>query len=157
MRLVSGEDSLSALAPARAAAAALRPRALIIEDDPDACEVLHNALRALGYEVRSALTVFQGLRAVASFKPTHVLLDLRFPDGQGTDVLALIRASNMQMRIALLTAAGPGDRVWDEALAFNPDAAFRKPWDLRRIIDWLKQDSPAPPGGRAPSSPPPLA
>ena len=135
-------------APSHRGALETAPRALIVEDDADTRDVLQKALRALGFEVSCAATVFQGLRQLESFKPSHVLLDLRFPDGHGTEVLNLIRADNIPARVALLTASGPGDRLWNEAMAFNPEAAFRKPWDLTQIIAWLKQtppQSPAPP------------
>ena len=114
------------------AAAATLCRTLVVEDDPYASEVLVRVLKQLGHEVESVRTVFQALRALERFKPTHVLLDLMMPDGVGTEVLETIRKRGLPVKVAVITAVGPG-RLYDEAIALKPDAIFHKPWDLVRL------------------------
>jgi DNA-binding response OmpR family regulator len=111
----------------------------------EAAEVLQKALRLLGHDVRCASTVYHGLRQLERFKPSHLLLDLRFPDGEGTEILYRIRHERLPVRVGLVTAASPADSLWNEALRFAPDAAFRKPWNLNRIIEWIRQPPPPPP------------
>jgi CheY-like chemotaxis protein len=58
------------------------------------------------------------------------------PDGNGAEVLAYIRQHNLPIRVAIVTAAGPGE-YWDEALRHAPDALLKKPWHLDELRAWL--------------------
>ena len=117
-------------------AAAVSCRTLIVEDDRSACEILVKVLSRLGHEVECAYTVHQAMRRLGSFQPTHILLDLMLPDGNGAEVLAHVRENELPIRVALTTAAGPG-WFWDEATRYAPDRVFKKPWDLTELADWF--------------------
>ena len=117
-------------------AAMLSCRTLVVEDDREACEVLTKVLTLLGHQVDCARTIHQALRQCKTFAPTHVLLDLMLPDGSGAELLAFIRDNKLPIKVALVTAAGPG-QYWDEAMRHAPDAVFRKPWDLNQLKAWL--------------------
>jgi CheY-like chemotaxis protein len=131
--------SLEPMCPPPAAAAAVSCRTLIVEDDLAGCEVLMRVLKHLGHNAECARTVHQALRQFERFKPTHVLLDLMLPDGNGAEVLAMIRERNLPVKVAVITAVGPG-RYLDEALAHDPDAVFKKPWDLSDLKGFLTQE-----------------
>ena len=73
------------------------------------------------------------------FKPSHVLLDLMLPDGNGAELLELVRRENLPVRVAVVTAAGPG-RFWDEAMRHRPDAVLRKPWDLDDLKKFMQDE-----------------
>jgi DNA-binding response OmpR family regulator len=127
------------MCPPPAAAAAVTCRTLIVEDDLAGCEVLMRVLHHLGHTAECARTVHQALRQFERFKPTHVLLDLMLPDGYGSELLALIRKRNLPVKVAVVTAVGPG-RVWDEAMSHRPDLVIRKPWDLAELKAFLVQE-----------------
>src|SRR5215203_1503358 len=61
-------------------------RALIVEDDPGSREPLATFLRRRGYNVETASTVAAG-RAKLTADVTHLILDLRLPDGTGLRLL----------------------------------------------------------------------
>jgi CheY-like chemotaxis protein len=123
------------------AAAAVACRALVVEDDKSGCEVLAKVLKLFGHEVECAVTVHQALRALERFKPAVVLLDLMLPDGNGAEVLEHIRKHKLPMKVGVVTAAGPRSRDWEEAMKHNPDATFRKPWNLNELKVWLARVS----------------
>jgi len=53
-----------------------RPKILVIDDDPDAVELMRIALEANGYEVFSASNGTEGLREVKAILPDLIILDV---------------------------------------------------------------------------------
>jgi two-component system KDP operon response regulator KdpE len=71
---------------------ALRPRILVIDDEPQIHRFLGPALDAAGYEPLRADSGQEGLRGIALWSPDAVVLDLGLPDMDGKDVLEKARA-----------------------------------------------------------------
>jgi CheY-like chemotaxis protein len=127
---------------AAAAAAQMLRSVLLVEDDPDAREVMCKMLRAAACEVRDTPSVGEALLFLEDWLPTHVLLDLMLPDAGGVVVLRAIRRRRLPIRIALVTASGPGSPTVTEAQRWNPDAIFHKPIEFCEVRRWLAQDDP---------------
>jgi two-component system response regulator AtoC len=77
---------------------------LIIEDDTLVRKTLASQLAKRGYEVSSAGTGEDGVRAFAESGPDLVLLDIRLPDTDGLDVLRRIKDKNRRAIILVMTA-----------------------------------------------------
>ena len=109
-------------------------RVLVVEDDPDLCEILRDGLVEEGYAVDAAETAEDGLWRATTIDYDVALLDVVLPDGSGLDVLRRMRRSGRRAPVLLLTArdatedrvagldAGADDYVvkpfeWDELLA----------------------------------------
>ncbi|RPI74258.1 MAG: response regulator [Desulfobacteraceae bacterium] len=60
---------------------------LLIEDDPDAAQILEKNLSQWGHEVEQAATCAEALKKVRLFNFDLILLDLFLPDGQGQDLI----------------------------------------------------------------------
>ncbi|PLR22271.1 DNA-binding response regulator [Caulobacter zeae] len=71
---------------------ALRPRILVIDDEPQIHRFLGPALDAAGYDPLRADGGQEGLRGIALWSPDAVVLDLGLPDMDGKDVLEKARA-----------------------------------------------------------------
>ena len=125
--------------PTAAAAAATEScRVLIVEDDPDAREVM--ALLAgqrADRQVRVAASVGEAMGELHDALPTHVLLDLMLPDYGGVELLRVVRSLNLPVRVAVVTASGPDSRAVAEASRWRPDAIFHKPVRFAEIEAWL--------------------
>jgi two-component system, OmpR family, response regulator TctD len=115
----------------------LKCRTLIVEDDRDSCEALATMVRRLGHDVECVETAGAALVKLEEWEPDCVLLDLMLPDAQGGLILRRIRGSNMNTRVAVITAAGAESLVLRHAAAYNPDAVFLKPLDHRQLREWL--------------------
>jgi len=115
----------------------LKCRTLIVEDDRDSCETLAALVRRLGHEVECVETAGAALVKLEEWQPNCVLLDLMLPDAQGGLILRRIRASQMDARVAVITAAGSESLVLKHAASYNPDAVFLKPLDHRQLREWL--------------------
>ena len=70
----------------------LRPRVLVIDDEPQIHRFLRPALEANGYEMIAASSGAEGLAALAMRPPDAVVLDLGLPDLDGQEVLVRARA-----------------------------------------------------------------
>ncbi|MDR0649186.1 MAG: response regulator transcription factor [Synergistaceae bacterium] len=102
---------------------------LIIEDDQ---EVLRNNKKHLeweGYIVYAAETLNDAKKAVASFRPSLILLDVQMPDGSGYDFCEEIRLMTASPIIYLTCRDTSEDII--RGLAAGGDDYITKPFDLR--------------------------
>jgi two-component system OmpR family response regulator len=91
------------------------PRLLVVDDEDTIRELLCGSLRFAGYEVTSAGSGAEALRASLSARPDLVLLDVMMPDGDGFEVARRIRsAGGPEVPVIFLTARD--DHVWE----YNP-------------------------------------
>jgi two-component system phosphate regulon response regulator PhoB len=110
-------------------------RVLVIDDEPDLCELLLFNLREAGLTPESASTAAQGLALNASFEPAVLVLDVMLPDLPGTEVCRQIRAGsvNADAAILMLTARGDeADRVL--GLEVGADDYVVKPFSVREVV-----------------------
>jgi len=77
---------------------------LIIDDERPVLMTLEALLKRHGYQVETAPTAVQGLKALKSKPPTLVLLDLRLPDADGLEMLERIKTELPQVQVIILTA-----------------------------------------------------
>jgi CheY-like chemotaxis protein len=104
-------------------------RVLVVDDEPDAVELLREFLAGKGYDV---VTAASGPEAVERFKadrPHLVLLDVRMQGMSGLDVLRAIRQTDQEAGVIMVTAVGEED-VGRTALALGASDYVVKPVDL---------------------------
>lgn len=106
-------------------------RILLVEDSADTRRILSRLLSGVGYQVRAAASVGEGL-AAARAEPFDLLVsDLGLPDGSGYDLMRQIKQSYGLKGIAM---SGYG---MDEDIAASKAAGFSehltKPVDLHRL------------------------
>lgn len=82
---------------------------LIVDDEPDAQEILTRIVRALGYQDQIASDGQQALEQIEANHPSLVLLDLMMPKMDGFDVLKRLRSRPATRRIPVIvvTACQP--------------------------------------------------
>ena len=95
-------------APGQEAPQARRRRVLVVDDNRDAAEMLGEALRHEGHDVREAYDGLTALVAAAQFKPQLVLLDLGLPGMDGFEIARRLRADPQfgALKIVALTGFG---------------------------------------------------
>jgi DNA-binding response OmpR family regulator len=69
-----------------------RPNILVAEDDAKLRELLLEGLAAFGFEASAAASGRVALARIREQKPDLLLCDVMMPDGDGHDVLRVIRA-----------------------------------------------------------------
>ena len=92
----------------QAGAAVLPPNntLLIVDDDKPFANRLSRAMESRGFEVRVAETVQDGLSMIRSGPPTFAVVDMRLEDGNGLDVIALLKSVKPEARVIVLTGYG---------------------------------------------------
>jgi len=127
-----------AVGPAAINQAAARPadgeaRLLVVEDEPTILELLSGSLRFAGFDVVTAATGAEALRAAARTRPDLILLDVMMPDGDGFEVLRQIRSCGPYVPVVFLTARGTvHDRVF--GLTLGGDDYVSKPFSLDEVL-----------------------
>ncbi|HSV45174.1 MAG TPA: response regulator [Ramlibacter sp.] len=112
----------------------MKPRVLLIEDNPASMELGRYLLEAHGFECIAAFDGLTGLRQAAASRPDLVLCDLQLPDVDGFEVLRRLRgdATLAAVPVVAITAfAMVGDR--DRVLAAGFDGYLAKPVDPQRF------------------------
>ena len=92
----------------------MKPKILVVDDEPDALEVLGFKLREAGYTPVFAKDGARALAAVRDERPALVVLDLMLPEVDGLEVCKILRRdpTTASIPILMLTArAAEMDRI----------------------------------------------
>ena len=76
---------------------------LIVDDDKVFGQRLTRAFETRGYSVRTAFTCEDGRKAINEAAPAYAIVDLRLGDGNGLDVIRVLRDSRPDARAIVLT------------------------------------------------------
>ena len=112
-------------------------RVLVVDDEANLTELLAMALRYEGWDVTSAGTGLQAVRAAKDVNPDAVVLDMMLPDIDGLEVLRRMRADNPAVPVLFLTAK---DAVEDRVagLTAGGDDYVTKPFSLEEVVARLR-------------------
>ncbi|HEV7286639.1 MULTISPECIES: ActR/PrrA/RegA family redox response regulator transcription factor [Kaistia] len=79
---------------------------IIVDDDKAFLQRLARAMEARGFLVETADSVAEGMRKVDQKPPAYAVVDMRLEDGNGLDVIELIRKRRPESRTVVLTGYG---------------------------------------------------
>jgi two-component system, response regulator RegA len=79
---------------------------LIVDDDKPFLQRLAKAMESRGFIVDTADTVAAGLKIAEATPPAYAVVDMRLDDGNGLDVVELIRRKRPDSRMIVLTGYG---------------------------------------------------
>jgi two-component system phosphate regulon response regulator PhoB len=115
--------------------ARVTPRILVVDDEPDAVELVAFNLKAAGYDVATAADGDEALRKARSQLPDLMVLDLMLPEVDGLEVSKILRRgpATAGIPIIMLTAkAAEIDRVL--GLELGADDYVTKPFSPRELV-----------------------
>ncbi len=84
----------------------MRPKIMVVDDDPHILFTLQMRLESLGYEVLTASNGKEGMELSRDQEVAVILLDLRLPDLSGWNILKEIKEIFPMMEVIILTAEG---------------------------------------------------
>lgn len=79
---------------------------LIVEDDRPFLARLARAMEGRGFQVETAETVEEAINKVRASPPAFAVIDMRLTDGNGLDVVAILREKREDARAIILTGYG---------------------------------------------------
>jgi DNA-binding response OmpR family regulator len=107
---------------------------LVVDDDPDVCDLVTYKLEQSGFDVRRANDGDGALREVAKQIPDLVLLDIMMPGISGLEVLQRWRGSSPTagMPVIMLTARAQENDV-ERGFELGADDYVVKPFSPREL------------------------
>jgi two-component system phosphate regulon response regulator PhoB len=113
----------------------MKPKILVVDDEPDALEVLGFKLREAGFNPIFATDGLKAIAAVRAERPDLVVLDLMLPELDGLEVCKILRRdpATAAIPVLMLTAkAAEVDRV--VGLELGADDYVTKPYSPRELV-----------------------
>ncbi len=119
---------------------------LVVDDEPDICELLGITLQRMGIEAVSTTRISGALELLGRQTFDLCLTDMRMPDGDGLELVQYIQKHCPELPVAVITAHGSVDTAV-RALQMGAFDFVTKPVNLpllRRLVDnALRLDRPA--------------
>ncbi len=120
--------------------AVVMTKILVVDDEPDAIELIKFNLKAAGYEVLTAADGEEALKKARAALPDLIILDLMLPEVDGLEVCKILRRDHRVSAtpIIMLTAkAAEIDRVL--GLELGADDYVTKPFSPRELVLRVKR------------------
>ncbi|MBI3999734.1 MAG: response regulator [Candidatus Omnitrophica bacterium] len=111
---------------------------LIVDDEIEICDFLKSFFEERNYEVKTASSGRAALTAVEQFKPSIVLLDIKMPGMDGTQVLETIKKKFPRIKVIMVTALETRDKI-EECLRLGADNYITKPLSLEYLENDVRE------------------
>ncbi|MGA9520559.1 MAG: histidine kinase dimerization/phospho-acceptor domain-containing protein [Myxococcaceae bacterium] len=110
---------------------------LLVEDDADCREVLHDVLEEEGYRVMSTATAAEARSVLTNIRPALIFLDIHLQDEDGRAVLRFVRETPALADVPVFIISGDSD-LGSLVSAKGPERVegfLEKPIQLSRFLD----------------------
>src|SRR5437016_9398301 len=118
----------------------VRQKILVVDDEPEAVELVEFNLKQAGFSVVSAADGAEALKKARAVLPGLIVLDLMLPEVDGLEVCKMLRRdpATASIPIVMLTAkAAEIDRVL--GLELGADDYITKPFSPRELVLRVKK------------------
>jgi two-component system phosphate regulon response regulator PhoB len=118
----------------------VRSKILVVDDEPEAVELLEFNLKQAGFDVTAAADGAEALKKARSVLPSLIVLDLMLPEIDGLEVCKMLRRdpATAAIPIIMLTAkAAEMDRI--VGLELGADDYITKPFSPRELVLRIKK------------------
>ena len=113
----------------------MKQKILVVDDEPDAVELIGFNLKAAGFDVISAMDGETALRRARQESPDGIVLDLMLPEVDGLEVCKLLRRNPATSGIPLIMVTARAEEV-DRiiGLELGADDYVTKPFSPRELV-----------------------
>ncbi|MFO1173360.1 MAG: response regulator transcription factor [Hyphomicrobiaceae bacterium] len=109
----------------------IKPRILVVDDEPQIQRFLRPSLSAAGYDIQIASDGAEALKLAATTAPDLVVLDLGLPDMDGKDVITQVRSWSKVPIIVLSARDQETEKI--AALDLGADDYVNKPFGIGEL------------------------
>ncbi len=107
-------------------------RLLVVDDEPSLQDIVATSMRFLGYQVTTASSGREAVKAALSEHPDLLILDVMLPDFDGLEVMRKIRSAGLDAGVLFLSARDtPADKI--AGLTAGGDDYVTKPFGLEEL------------------------
>jgi two-component system response regulator PilR (NtrC family) len=114
-----------------------QPLALVIDDEPDICELLSLTLGRMDIETATAANVSAAKALLGERKFDLCLTDMKLPDGDGLELVKWMQVHAPNVPVAVITAHGNVETAV-QALKLGAFDFISKPLDLNNLRDIIQ-------------------
>lgn len=118
----------------------VREKILVVDDEPEAIELVEFNLKQAGFDIVSAVDGAEALKKARSLLPGLIVLDLMLPEVDGLEVCKMLRRdpATTSIPIVMVTAkAAELDRIL--GLELGADDYIAKPFSPRELVLRVKR------------------
>jgi len=116
---------------------------LIVEDHADTAEMLVLILQSEGYDIRTARTAREAIKALSSAGNSQidlVLLDLTLPDMSGDELIEQVKQSCVSVPPVFIMSAKTVASLNDAARSIGAAGVIRKPFDIQALLENIEAE-----------------
>ena len=114
---------------------------LVIDDEAMIVDVMKVILEDMGYQVTGFHNSQEGETDALENDYDLILVDVRMPEKNGAEVTESILKAKPESKILIITAH-PTDPLAKRALDAGAKALLKKPFEVAKILDFLKDEDP---------------
>lgn len=115
----------------------MREYILIVEDDNDISEMLHELLEQNGYDTSQAYSGTEALFYIEKELPAAMILDLMLPGMNGENLLVKIKQEHPEVAV-IISSAKEDTKTRIELLRAGADDYIVKPYDVNELLARLE-------------------
>jgi len=112
---------------------------LIVDDEKFIASVIDKAVKDAGFETEIAYDGFQAGKAISSFMPSLITLDLNMPGLDGLGVIDFVRNDPDLSHIKILVISALTEEKLEEAIQHGANAAITKPFISSNLIATIQE------------------
>lgn len=111
---------------------------LIIDDEPDICEMISDYLERRGFGVAKAHNGKEGLEALPKIKPDLIILDVLMPIMDGFSFLQSLKADTKYCNVPVIMLTVKSDsKDVDKGISLEADFYLSKPFKLDNLMRFV--------------------
>ena len=118
----------------------MKPRILVVDDEPEAVELVEFNLKQAGYAVTTAVDGFEALKKARAQPPILIVLDVMLPEIDGFEICKKLRQDPVTASIPIIMVTAKAaeiDRVL--GLELGADDYLTKPFSPRELVLRVKK------------------
>ena len=116
-----------------------QPLLMVVDDDHDLCANLWDLLRERGYRIDLAHNSAEAAERLKTRPFRVVLIDMKLPKGDGTEVFRLVRQKNPRARTILITGhRSETDHLVNKVLGEGANTICYKPFDIPKLLNTVQ-------------------
>ena len=112
---------------------------LVVDDEPEICQLLVDALSAADLHVRTAASGKEAIDLARTHRPDILVTDLLLGDCTGLDVIDSLRRGSADIPAVVITGKG-GPAAMSEASRRHPVELMTKPINLQRLREAIREE-----------------
>lgn len=112
---------------------------LVVDDNPDAREMVSVVLTSSGFLVRTAGDGQEALESIADWQPDLIITDIQMPNVDGIEMIKRIRNHFKSKTVPIVVMSAITSGATQEALDAGANESAPKPMQVQLLLNLVRQ------------------